>query len=369
MNSHNTQADVRGNLDNANTAFRALNDNPENWKEVAQSFINVFDEFSNGIFAVLDEHGAKFDQPFISISHWKRGKLLPDYYGFTTMSSSYLKQETLDTMPTCGPSYWHQHCWGTEEDGCSRCIENPITDLIMTPLTCCCFWPWIHCLFMGIGSCGDFEGGTKGNPIYYFKDNVEGPVKTYIKQALRVNSLKQAGILWERDFATPVSRLLIDHSEEMKQDAETLQLLLNLRKCYSYCDFYPIEDEPNANDVVQMFFDSLIETIITCNTPGEMENILCGLLLKKEGKTKIGDKYYKCCGEYNISIKYLIQRICEQAAVSKDSTQTSEAIQRAIQVAMSIVKEIETNAQREHEEHVANQLAFAAAQVHYAGRY
>ena len=46
-----------------------------------------------------------------------------------------------------------------------------------------------------------------------------GPLKTYICQALRVSSIKKASILWERDFAAPVSRLLIDHSEEMKQDA------------------------------------------------------------------------------------------------------------------------------------------------------
>lgn len=358
---------MRGNLDNANVAFRALDSNPEKWKEVAQSFINIFDEFSNGIFTVLDEHGAKHDQPFISVSLWKRGKVIPDYYSCSaSLGSSYLKQETLDTMPTCGPSYWHQHCWGTDDACCF--MNNFITDLIMTPLTCCLLWPWMHCLFMGIASCDDLEGGLKGEPIYYFRDNVEGPVKAYLCQALRVSSIKQAGFYWEEKFVKPVSRLLVDHSEEMKQDAETLQLLLNLRLCYSYCDFYPLDELSNVNEIVQVFFNSLVEMIINCNTPGEMENILCGLLLKNEGKTKIGDKYYKGCGEYNLSIKYLIKLICAQAAVSKDSIQTSEPIQRAILVAMSIVKELETEEQRAHEEGVASNLAFAASQIHYNNR-
>ena len=366
LNSYKTQADVRGNLDNANTAFRALTDNPGNWKEVAQSFVNVFDEFSNGIFTVLDEHGGKFDQPFISISLWKQGKLLPEYCCFSMFASKYLKQETIDAMPTCGPSFWHESCWGTEET--CFCMFNPITTLIMTQLTCCLFAPWFQCAIIGASAWAEGTG-TKGNPIYYFKDNVEGPVKTYISQALRVSSIKQAGLLWERNFVTPVSQLLIEHSEEMKQDAVTLQILLNLRKCYSCCDFQSIEALPNSNDITQMFFESLAETIITCNTPGEMENILCGLLLKNDGKSKIGNKYYKGCGEYNIPIKCLIQRICEHVAISKDSTQTNETIQRAIQVAMSIVKEMDIKEQREHEQYVADQYAYAAEQVHYSGRY
>ena len=365
LNSHNIHADIRGNLDNANTAFRALDDNPENWKEVAQSFINVFDEFSNGIFTVLDEHGGKpLHNTFISTSLWKIGRVCP---GHSFPADNYLKQETLDNMSACGSTFWHQACWGTEDPWtCWRL--NPITCLICTPLTC-----GLMPLMQGMWLCilaGD--GDPKGDPIYYFKDNVEEPLKAHICQELGVTSIKQAGLLWERDFVTPVSRLLMDHAQDMQQDAVTLQLMLNLYRCYHRCDFIAARGIDNSYDkvfvdfsaqlvnfaeVYQRFYNSLVDTILNCKAPGEMENILCGLLQKPMGEIKIGTKYYNGSWEYGLVIEHLFALIQQKL----ETSQASEAINNAIQIAEGLAQQLR---QENNNAGVAYRMGYSVRGIH-----
>ena len=255
-------------------------------------------------------------------------------------------------------------------------VLNPFSCLGWTVCTLG-LWP---CIFYGqIGAASEF----KGKPIYYFKDNIVGPLKPYICQALRVSSIKQAGLLWERNFITPVSQLLIEHSEEMKQDAVTLQILLNLYRCYHRCDFIAARGMDwsdrkvfldssaklkNFSDVYQRFYDSLVDALLSCNEAGEMENILCGLLLKEDGQTKIGNKYYKGTWEYGIVIEHLVDIMTEQLAVSQKAT-TSQSITNAFQVALKNVQEIKAEVQRSHEQNIADQMEFAANQMNYAARH
>ncbi|MGX8717102.1 MAG: hypothetical protein ACSW8C_03890 [bacterium] len=333
-NNQIVKADILENLKHANEICATLKENPDAWMDAAQSFINAFDEFNEELNDVLYSEGAVplVGTP-IHVEIWGKGRTFPK--NFT--GNSFVQAETLAELHACGPYGWHAACCDTENRTAMGCAMP----WVLTVANCCLVFPWIN--FLGVDQ--DALG------VYYMKDHVEPILKSHIFRALKVDSLQAASAFWKRNFVVPVSQLLLDHSAEMKTDDRALQILLDLYNRYHRCDAIAMtglsghsgdgvftEEEPryirlaNFQQVYRVFYDELVDTILTWHTPGEGENILCGLLLERSESTKIGSQYYLGTACYSISDIKLISTLNKRLAVSGAQT-VNASIARAVGIA------------------------------------
>ena len=307
--------------------------------DAAQSFINAFDEFDKGIREVLDSEGAiPMLDTAILVDVWGKDRTFPSNFD----ARSFLKEETLAELHACGPYGWHAVWCDTEDKVVGGCFG-----WFLSVITCFMVFPWVNFAMVDKDALG----------TYYLKDHVAPILKSYIFQTLKVDSLQAAGAFWKRNFVVPVSQLLLDHSAEMKTDDRALQILLNLYNCYHRCDAIATtgpnrwatngvftEEAPQSirlakfQQVYQIFYDELVDAILNWSTPGEGENILCGLLLEDDGTTKIGSQYYQGTSYYKINIVQLISTLNKRLAVSGAQT-VNASIARAVGIAQQRYKQ------------------------------
>ena len=361
FNSQIVEADILGSLKHANELYATLNQNPTAWPDAARSFLAAFDEFDQGLRDVLDAEGAiPMLNTAILVEIWKKGRTFPR--DFT--AESFLKEETIEGLPVCSPYWWHGACCATD-GGCflMLCFANPLMNLV--------------------GMCVPVCISLTANPAphYYFKDHVEPLLKRYIFSSLRVGSLREAALFWERNFVAPVSQLLIDHAAEMKTDDGILQILLDLYRSYHLCDAIAFigpnnwasqgvftEEAPQSirlkkfTQVYQVFYDELADAILAWTTPGEGENTLCGLLLENEGKSKIGTKYYYGTERYKINIVTLVTTFNKRLTMGGQSA--SAAIAQAIGVAQQRCKQWQERIDARIQGEAAGAAAGAAARAY-----
>ena len=338
-NNQIVKADILENLKHANEIYATLKENPDAWMDAAQSFINAFDEFDKGIREVLDSEGAiPMLDTAILVDVWGKDRTFPSNFD----AGSFLKEETLAELHACGPYGWHAVWCDTEDKVVGGCFGWSLS-----VITCFMVFPWVNFAMVDKDALG----------TYYLKDHVAPILKSYIFQTLKVDSLQAAGAFWKRNFVVPVSQLLLDHSSEMKTDDRALQTLLDLYGRYHRCDGigftgpnywsqYGIftEEAPgsvhlaNFPQVYQIFYDELVDAILNWSTPGEGENILCGLLLEDDGTTKIGSQYYHGTSYYKINIVQLISTLNKRLAVSGAQT-VNASIARAVGIAQQRYKQ------------------------------
>lgn len=266
------KADIREDLDSVKADFAALNDTSDNWKAVAQDFIRVFDSFNDQLIAVAEENGGKAAQgSFIDVFLWKMNLIVKD-----CQVGNFLKPEIKDPIEH---KYWMYY---KRDEKFKKCFKK-----------------------------------------------VEKPLKKKIIACLRVKKLKDAGIYWEENFVNSVEQLVINYSKEMNNDAEALQCLLDLYRCYCHCETI-IYKEPHFNNFKKAsnkFFDALVGTILACDKKDEKRNTLFTILTSDDVLTIDGKDYFGT-RRYAIGIVDLFDKI--QLKMAAEMIQPNEVLAKAI---------------------------------------
>ena len=288
LNSYNINAGIREDLQTANEAFIALKSTSDNWKTVAQQFINVFDTLNNKLIGIAEANGGKNDSnSFIDPIQWKDGRIVCEicvqlfttyYNGSDTDQKKYFKHN----------------------------IARPLMAEICKEVN-----------------------GVDAKTVAELKKKIEKKGKTLTTKDLKKlksknfkKELAMAGEFWINNFVKPVGVLLKTYSLKENNSVEELQLLLNLWRCYRSCQMVttiePSAWATNFKEAYAAFGSYLAFTITTCKEDEESKKEICCDLLNQDPTTTINNPEAGCEKKYNFTTEDLVNWIGTKKPVCKE---------------------------------------------------
>lgn len=284
LNSYNVNAGIREDLLEAKTAFDGLKDTPDNWQEVAQKFIDVFDTLNNKLIGIAEANGGKnYSNSFIDPIQWKNCRIVEDWAAYFFMN-----------------------------DG--KYSDRKLKDNIAKPLM--------------VEICKEVNGEDV-KEVTKLKEKIEKKGRTLTTKDLKSlkskyfkKALANAGELWINNFVMPVGVLLKTYSQKKNNNVEQLQLLLNLWRCYRSCEMI-IKKEPtwatNFKDAYAAFGSYLAFTITTCKEEEESKKEICCDLLNQDPSCSSRHEHKSGCEvKYNFNTEYLVNWIGTKKPVCKE---------------------------------------------------
>lgn len=328
LNSY-CEASIKGDLINANVSFNKLDDNPANWKTVATDFINIFDTFNSNLIKIAEAHGGKaFEDSFIDPIMWQEGRVVEE-----DCEDFFLNEKTENRIKESVSSI----CKGY--DKCEKYFKENIEK------------------FLIIEICKTFNG-TDLKKVADLKKKKKGKDLTAkdlknLKEKDFKGDLHEAGVCWINNFVLPVGELLSTYAKEMSKDAESLQLLLDLHRCYIHCETIahklPSGWPDSFTKVDNATYSALANTIVACEESStDKINILCDLLSEDLTKIVSGIEnigvIFTGCDKYGLHIERLVKFI-NHTRKSPVSTTIQNSLNEANEIANRITANKEARKQ------------------------